>query len=168
MSLSFKNIVFLLLVFFLQAVLQGYIDISPMIQFCLLPMVIAALPTSWKDISAMIAAFVIGLLADLISGGIPGINAGCCVLVAAIRDVVYRRIISTDNRSAATAPTIYTIGKVPYIKFISILTAAYCILFIFLERFSFVPFWSTLLRTITTFVTSTLLIIIFSHFAPQD
>ena len=168
MSTTVKTVIFLSLIFLLQAVLQGYIDISPMVQFCLLPMVIAALPYGWKDWVIMVMSFVIGLMADTISGGVPGINAAACVLDALLSDPVYRRFVSTDNRSAASAPTMYNIGKLPYIKFISILTAAYCILFVFLDRFSLAPFWGNLLRMSTTFLTSTLLIIIFNHFTPQD
>lgn len=168
MNLNVKSILFFLLIFLLQAVLQGYIDVSPMIQFCLLPMVIAALPYNWKSPVTMVVAFGIGLAADAISGGIPGINAAACVLVAGLRDWIYRKAVSTDNRSAASAPTIHNLDKLQYIKFISILSAAYCILFVFMDSFSLAPFWGNLLRMLTTFAVSTLLIIIFSHFAPRD
>lgn len=168
MNLKIKNILFFFLIFLLQAVLQGYINSSPMIHFCLLPMVIAALPYNWKEPVVMITAFGIGIAADIFSGGVTGINAGASVLVAAIRDAVYRKAVSTDNRSAVTAPSMHNLAKLQFIKFIAILTAAYSALYIFFDSFSFTPFWGNLLRALTTFLTSTLLIIIFSYFAPRD
>lgn len=168
MNANIKSIIFFFLIFLLQSILQGFIDVSPLIQFCLLPMVIVALPYNWKSPAVMAAAFAIGLAADFMSQGIPGINAGASVLVAALRDVTYRRLISTDNRSAATAPTILSIGKLQYFKYLAILSAAYCLLYIFFDRFSLAPLGENLLRLAVTFSISTVIMFIFSHFAPQD
>lgn len=168
MNISIKSIIFFFLIFLLQAILQGFIDINPTIQFCLLPMVIVALPYNWKIPAVMVASFGIGLAADFMSQGIPGINAGASVLVAAIRDVVYRRLISTDNRSAASTLSILSLGKIQYFKYIAFLSAAYCLLYIFLDRFSLAPFGENMLRFIVTFSVNTVLMFVFSHFAPQD
>lgn len=168
MNVNIRSIVFFFLIFLLQGVLQGFIDFNPLIQFCLLPMVIIALPQNWKIPVVMTVAFIIGLAADFMAQGIPGINAGAAVLVAALRDVIYRRLISTDNRSAAFAPSILSLGKMQYFKYIAILSAIYCLLYIFLDRFSLAPLGENLLRFLTTFSVSTVVIFIFSHFAPED
>jgi len=168
MNISIKSIIFFFLIFLLQAILQGFIDFNPLIQFCLLLMVIVALPQNWRLPVVMAVAFGIGLAADFMSQGIPGINAGSAVLVAALRDVVYRRLISTDNRSATTAPSILSLGKLQYFKYIAILSAAYCLLYIFFDRFSLAPLGENMLRFLTTFSISTVVMFIFSHFAPQD
>jgi len=168
MNFSVRTFIFFFLIFLLQAILQGFIDINPLFQFCLLPMVIVALPYNWKIPMVMAAAFVIGIAADFLAQGIPGINAGAAVLVAALRDVTYRRLISTDNRSAASAPSILSLGKLQYFKYIALLSAAYCLLYIFLDRFSLAPFGENMLRFLTTFSVSTVIMFIFSHFAPQE
>lgn len=144
-----RNIIYYFLIILLQAILQGHVDFGPMVHFCLLPIVIGALPQTWKSWSAMAAAFAIGILTDLLAGGVTGINAAACVLLAALRPMIG----NTDSNA---------------LKNTALRTLVYVTAFVLLDSFSFRPILFNVCKILVSWAVTFAATLVLSHTAPSQ
>lgn len=121
------------LIFFLQVVSDCFLDTGLYVHVCLLPLVVIALPYKWKPVAVMPAAFVMGLLADILSGGVIGVNAGASLIASSIRNPAYRHLVSTDNSLPAQIPSSDTLHNGPYLRYLSVVTILYLAVYILLD-----------------------------------
>ena len=87
------NILFFILVFLLQLVISDYLNLGPWVCLTLVPFLILHIPLSRNPHWVMLAAFGIGLGLDILSAGVPGMNAFAAVLTAAPRKFFYRTLL---------------------------------------------------------------------------
>ena len=120
-----NRIVFSVLVFIVQLIICNYVHISPLVGIYLLPLIIFCLPLNWRPVSVMVISFGLGLLLDLLSGGLLGLNAGAAVFAAALRKFSYRVSVSRDRQDKTIFATPRTVGAVKFYAFLSCGTVLY-------------------------------------------
>ena len=85
----------------LQLLASGFINLWPILYIALIPLLVILLPPDTNTYLLMLCGFAIGLLTDVLSDGIPGLNAACCTLLAASRNMITRPMrrydIQTDE-----------------------------------------------------------------------
>lgn len=146
MTGSIKYIFVYFLVFIIQLIADGFLNLGVYVHLCILPLIVIALPYKWNAALTMLAAFAIGVAADVISGGTPGVNAAAAVLAAGIRNPYYRVFMTIDRSLPEQIPSTVTEGALHYLKFLSVVTLFYMAAFLLLDSHATGTFLFYLLR----------------------
>jgi len=119
------DIIYCILLFLLQLVISDYVHLGPWITLCLLPLLILQIPRSRSPHVVMLIAFGLGLGLDILSDGVPGLNAFAAVLAAAPRKFFYRLLVNADRQDKTEVPLLRETGLLKYLKYLGVLTAIY-------------------------------------------
>ena len=167
MRISFAHLVYYLLVFILQVLLSNLIDTGVWVTITLLPLIVIGFPAGWDLRITMPMGFVLGLAADLATGGVPGIGAAACVVLCALRDPLYRSIVSPDGQNPAWTPSVRSLGIWTYLKYALAVYALYLLVFVILDGFTLTPVLFILARTALSTLVGVALAAILSLFIPE-
>jgi len=151
------DIFFFVLLFLLQLVLSDYVHLGPWVYLCLIPLLILNIPLSRSPHVVMLIAFGLGLGLDILSDGVPGLNAFAAVLAAAPRKFFYRILVNADRQDKTEVPKLHEVGLVKYLKYLGILTALYLAAYILVDCVSFRPAVFLLGKFLVSWVASTAL-----------
>lgn len=157
------NIILYLLIFILQVFIANYIDIGAYVYICLIPLVLFGIPMNINNNVTMIAAFVIGLLLDLFSSGVMGLNAASATMLAALRAPIYNLTVNKDRRYSVNVPSIRSIGLNNYLVYTSLGTLIYLTTYTLLDCASFRPLPFIILRIAVSLIINEVLIAIISN-----
>ena len=136
---KYGNLFYLVLVFLLQLVLSDYVHLGPWMYLCLVPFLIGSLPLQRSPHATLLAAFAIGLLLDILSDGVPGLNAFAAVMAAAPRKFFYRTLVNADRQDRTAVLLIRDVDTLKYLKYLAALTATYMAAYLLLDCISFRP-----------------------------
>lgn len=78
-----------------QLVLAKYCQ-EPHLYICILPAMILCMPTTMPVWGVSAAAFVLGMLTDMLSDGVPGLNASALLFCAVLQKGMIRFFIDPD------------------------------------------------------------------------
>ncbi|MBQ6299257.1 MAG: hypothetical protein IJK79_02585 [Bacteroidales bacterium] len=134
-----SNIFYCTLVFLLQLVLTDYVHLGPYVFLCLVPYLLINIPLSRSPHVVMLTAFAIGLGLDVLSDGVPGLNAFAAVLAAAPCKFLYRRLVNSDRQDKTEIPLPGEVGFLKYAKYLSAVTLVYMAAYVALDCISFRP-----------------------------
>lgn len=152
-----SNTLYCTLVFLLQLVLTDYVHLGPYVFLCLVPYLILQIPLSRSVHVVMLIAFAIGLGLDILSDGVPGLNAFAAVLAAAPRKFFYRRLVNSDRQDKTEIPLPGETGLLKYLKYLAAVTALYLAAYVVLDCVSFRPAEFVLLKFAASTAASILL-----------
>ncbi len=103
-------------------------------------------------------AFLTGLVIDVFNNT-PGMNALACTLLAGMRRPIFNAYFThDDDETGDLMPAIDSLGLGAYLKYMSTLVLAYCIMIFFIQAFSLHNAGLTLLRIVCSGALSILLI----------
>lgn len=151
------DILFFVLVFLLQLALTDYLHIGPWITLSLIPFLILHIPLPRSPQFVMLVAFALGLGLDLLSDGVPGLNAFAAVMAAAPRKALYRMFVNSDRQDKTDVPRLDDTGLVKYLKYLLALTAVYLAAYTLLDCISFRPLDFILIKFAASTAASTAL-----------
>ena len=140
------DIFYFVLLFLLQLVISDYVHLGPWICLNLIPLLILLIPLSYRPHAVLLIAFGLGLGLDLLSDGVPGLNAFAAVLAAAPRKFFYRTMVNADRQDKTEVPLMGEVGLVKYIKYLAVLTAIYLVAYVLVDCISFRPAGSSGIR----------------------
>jgi len=149
------NILFFILVFLLQLGVSNYLNLGPWVMVTLVPFLILQLPLPRSPHVVMLSAFGLGLLLDLLSAGVLGLNAFAAVMAAAPRKILYRLLVNNDRQDATWIPLLRDFGTIKYGKYLFALTAIYLAAFILLDCVSVRPLGFILVKWVVSTLAST-------------
>lgn len=152
---SVHMLIFLALVFVVQLILSNYVPLSSYVCICLLPLMIATLPLSWRPTNVMIVAFALGLLLDILTGSVLGLSSAPAVLTALLRKPMYRLIVTRDRQDKTIIPTIKKIGFSKFFFMLTVAVIIFMIPYITLDCISFRP-WTFILIKLAASILSSL------------
>ena len=104
--------VFLLLI---QLLISGYINIWPMLYIAVFPLLVITLPYTCNHIVSILTAFCFGLLVDILSDGVLGLNAAAIVAIAYFRPLLFRVAVSKTTLENTIEITQRTIGTAQFL-----------------------------------------------------
>lgn len=99
------------------------------------------LPVGW----VITLSFLLGFTVDIFSNS-PGMNALACTVCGALRLPVLRLYYPREEDMTDPEPSSRTLGAAAFMKYAGTMTAAYCLLFFFIEAFAFHDWVLMLLR----------------------
>mgnify|MGYP006916226459 CR=1 FL=1 len=133
------DILFFVLVFLLQLIIADYLHLGPWVCLTLVPFLILNIPFSRSPHAVLLAAFGMGLALDVLSAGVPGLNAFAAVLAAALRRFFYRKLVNSDRQDKTEVPLLPEVGLVKYLKYLGTLAALYLAAYTLVDCISFRP-----------------------------
>jgi hypothetical protein len=151
------DILFFALLFILQLVISDYVHLGPWVYLTLIPLLILSIPLSHSPHAVLLIAFALGLGLDVLSDGVPGLNAFAAVMAAAPRKFFFRILVNADRQDKTEVPKIREVGLMKYLRYLGILTAIYLLAYIVLDCVSFRPPLFLLGKFIVSWVASTAL-----------
>ena len=146
----------------LQVVIMDNIQFSGYINPFFYIIFILLLPFETPNWFLLLLAFILGFSIDLLNG-IPGMHASACVFMAFLRPFVLKNFSPHDGYETGTIPCISHYGIEWFAKYTLILVLAHSVFLFYIESFSFIDFFHTLVRVILS-TTFTATIIIISQF----
>ena len=154
-----KNIIRFFVVVLLQVLIMDNIQFSGYINPFFYIIFILLLPFETPNWLLLIIAFILGFSIDLMNG-VPGMHASACVFMAFLRPLTLKNISSHVGYETGTFPCIYYYGIEWFAKYTIILVLAHSVFLFYVESFSFIDFFHTLIRVIlSTIVTTTIIIL---------
>ena len=151
------DIIYCILLFLLQLVISDYVHLGPWITLCLLPLLILQIPRSRSPHVVMLIAFGLGLGMDILSDGVPGLNAFAAVLAAAPRKFFYRLLVNADRQDKTEVPLLRETGLLKYLKYLGVLTAIYLAAYTLVDCISVRPLGYIAAKFLISWVASTAL-----------
>lgn len=130
-----------LLLLLAQLLLSNYFNISTYLMVTILPVMVLCIPTRVVPGLAMAIAFATGLVVDLLSEGLIGLNAFALVPVAYLRNTIIRLMFGEElfARGEDFSPRRHGLGKAAAATFMSL--AVFIVLYIWADGASTRPFW---------------------------
>lgn len=159
-----NNIKYIILGIFLiliQILISGYINIWPMLYIAVFPFVLIILPLQTNRFFFLITAFVLGLIADIFTDSIPGLNAAATTAIAFFKRPILKMLLNRNNIESIQETTEYTLG---FSKFALYTIFLYMIFFIFymgLDSFGFYTIGYSALRFIINVIANSTITILF-------
>ncbi|MBQ3873347.1 MAG: hypothetical protein II791_06015 [Bacteroidales bacterium] len=124
-----------------QLLLGNYFTLTPYLMLSILPVMVLCIPIRVGSVGAMIIAFATGLVVDLLSEGVLGLNALALVPVAWLRNPVISLVFGNElfARNEDFSATKSGIGKVALALFI--VQAVFTLIYVWADGASVRPFW---------------------------
>ena len=111
----------ILMVILVQLVICNYLFFGPMVTLTLLPVTVLFIPLKHSIARTMLEAFLMGLVVDMLSDGVLGLNAAALVPVAFARDFFIRLFVGGDT---LVRRDLVTVNKPGWFRMIAMISAA--------------------------------------------
>ncbi len=156
---DFKYIVIAIILIIGQGLIDSFIHISLYLHLSLLPYIILAMPYRNSTLANTIIGFIVGIVADLLGGGIIGINAAALTAAAFAKRGLVMALINKDLLEKENRPTpqITGIGKYSILAFFILLI--YIVAYTSLESLGYWSWILFILRTAISLVANLLMTI---------
>lgn len=124
-----------------QLLLSNYFRFTPYVMLTILPVMVLSISTRVNRIAAMIIAFATGLVVDLLSEGLLGLNSLALVPVAFSRDFVIRLLFGRElfSRKEDFSVQSHGWGKVALAIFLA--QALFLVVYIWADGAGMRPLW---------------------------
>ncbi len=144
--------VFLLLI---QLLISGYINIWPMLYIAVFPLLVITLPYTCNHIVSILTAFCFGLLVDILSDGVLGLNAAAIVAIAYFRPLLFRVAVSKTILENTIEITQRTIGTTQFLLVTALSYAIFFTIYIALDSWGYFSFIYTIARFLLNIIINT-------------
>lgn len=132
------------------------------------PLFIMLLPLRFSTVMVMTIGFCTGLIVDIFYDSL-GIHASACVFLGFIRPIVFSLLSPREGYNVNLSPTLNQFGIGWFVRYASILLAAFLFFYFSVEAFTFVKIGDILAKTIISFVTTMVFIMVFMMiFNPKE
>lgn len=163
-SQIFNQIIRFVLLFIVQVILLKRLDLSigsyNYIHLFLYPVLILFLPLNIPRIALLVIAFILGIGLDVFYDSI-GIHASACVFLAYSRKYVLKFLEPVEGYNIDQSLSAKAMGLPWVLSFVGIALFIHNLWYFSVEAFSFVYLEEIFLRTISTFIASYFLTILF-------
>lgn len=127
------------------------------------PVAILTLPIRIPQFFIILIAFAIGFIVDLFYMS-PGVHAGACLWMVLCRPLVLRLFEPKNGYQTDISPTISNLGILWFSKYASVLLFVFFLSYFILEIFTFVYAEEIFLKTILSFLVSSIIIFLVQLF----
>ena len=165
MRISWLKHIILFVVFLLvQVLLLKRVDLSvgsfDYIHLLLYPVFILTLPVSLPRQLVILLGFLLGISVDIFYDS-PGVHASALLAMAYARGLVLRALEPQGGYKTSYTPGIRDFDLGWFFIYSSVLMAIFCLIYFFMEAFSFKAVFDIFLNSIFSFIFSMVLIIVY-------
>lgn len=125
-----RQIIIYAVVILLQVIIGNYVNLGPLVYICLVPLLIIYLPLDQKPYISLVIAFGLGLIVDILSDGVLGLNAGAATLVSLVYRPLFYPVFQKNNYSKKYIPPIRESDIWHHMLYLLIILAIYFLFYI--------------------------------------
>lgn len=155
MNGTWKYITISLLLIIAQGALDNYVNLSVYIDLALFMFIILMLPPRTGTVPAMIAAFIIGLIVDILGNGIPGLTSAALTAAALCRRTAIIAAAPKDFQAKDKRFSVESLGIRRFTIYAAILTFIYLLVYILIDNAGFRPAGQCLARLFISLAANT-------------
>lgn len=138
------------------------------IQVYIYPILLLLLPVGINRSYLLLIGFFLGLLIDIFYSSL-GVHASASVFIAYIRPYILKGFEPRGGYNESHSPTKYRMGNTWFFRYLAIMLVLHLFFLFSVEAFSFVYIQSILLKTISSFIISFIVIAIYTFISnPKD
>lgn len=152
-------IITIVVIVIIQILSNNYLNLGLYLYPALLPFIILKLPFKIRTVNSLIIAFCLGLLTDILSNGILGLNAASLTFVGLMRQPLLNISVNQKDIGRNELPN-FKMGIYRYMSYLTILYFVYLTVYIGLDMMSFSPISFTLIKIICSLVLNIILCLI--------
>lgn len=164
MSDFLSNIFTFILLFLIQIIFNDFLNISPYLYLCLIPLAIIVIPQGVQVWKMMIFSFLFGLLFDAISDGVLGLNAAAAVALAASRDWLFSIFVSKEKSDKVQTISLKTVSFGKYFTFVVFCILLYLIVYVIFDDMQMRSIVFAIEKILISLLVNTIITIGISHF----
>ena len=140
-----------------QLLLSNFFNLTPYLMLSILPVMVLCIPIRMGTTGAMLIAFATGVVVDLLSEGLIGLNAAALVPVAFLRNSIIKLVFGTElfARGEDFSPRRNGLGKTVLATVLA--QALFTLIYIWVDDASTSPFWFDAARFGISLVAGTVL-----------
>lgn len=168
MQNKITRILFFVLLFLLQVIISDCLNLGPFVYICLIPVILLNIPMSTRIWVLLPEAFAIGLLLDMFSGGVLGLNSAAAVLLALCRRPVYKYIARRDRQDKTEIPDASNIGSDKYLMYLTASTALYLLAYTVIDGAGINPLWLITFKFLASTVINVLIFLLINKAIPKS
>ncbi|NLB67579.1 MAG: hypothetical protein GX798_03900 [Bacteroidales bacterium] len=146
----------------IQIIICDYIYTGPYIHLTLLPLIILSIPSETSYPKLALIAFAVGLIIDLVSDGILGLNSAAAVMTATFVKPISYTTINRDRSDKLERLTLNDVGFFRYFRYSSYLTLVFLVTYILFDCAGFRPVSFILVRIALSYVANIIIILFVS------
>lgn len=132
----------------------------PYLHIIIFPVFILLLPMRTPKVLALLLAFTLGMLVDVLYGTL-GVHSSAAVFTAFVRPLVLRMFEPRGGYTIANGPTAARLGLPWFLRYSAILMFVHIFFYFSVEAFTFVYIVDILLKTFVSFLVSMVFLVIF-------
>lgn len=171
-NLVLNNIFRFLVLVFLQVLLLKDLELGGKsfnyIQVYIYPVLLFLLPIKINRSYLLLIGFFLGLLVDVFYNSL-GVHASACVFSAYLRPIILNGLEPRGGYNESYSPTKYRMGNTWFFRYLAMMLGLHFFFLFSVEEFSFAYIQSILLKTISSFIVSFVLIGIYAFLSnPKD
>ena len=117
----------------------------PLVFIYLIIMLPVTIGTNISTLVGFLAGFILDIFCDT-----PGVNALCCTILAFSRKSIFHLYVSIDDDLAGKSPSMLSMGKAEYLKYLLTMVTIYCAMVFTIEACQFFSFRLLILRILTS------------------
>lgn len=155
-----KFILITALCLLVQLAIGEFVNFHPLIYIVILPWLIIIIPPQVKQIPLMLISLCIGLLIDILSDGIIGLNAAALIGVGYLKAPVLSFVVNKKNVQSNQIISSETYGIKSFALICLILYSIFFIIYIGLDGLGYVPVLYSIMRFLLFVITNTIIAIL--------
>lgn len=129
-----------------QGITDSFVDISRYVLISFLPFIILRMPYRSSTPAVLLACFATGLIADILGGGIIGINSASLTFAGLLRGTIVKSVVGKDVMEKEKRPSVLVTGQISFLIYSVLFIALYELCYIFLDSMGSASFLFNLTR----------------------
>ncbi|HIZ85545.1 MAG TPA: hypothetical protein IAC04_03545 [Candidatus Coprenecus stercoravium] len=155
MNGTVRYLLLALLLLIAQGALDNYVNLSVYIDIALFLFLILVLPAGTGTVPAMLTAFAVGLLVDVLGNGIPGLTSAALTAAALCRRQILNLTVPKDFSGKDGKASVEDMGISRFSVYSAVFTLIYLLVYILLDNSGIRPFWPNMARLSLSLVINT-------------
>ncbi len=154
---NIRYYIFAIVLVIVQLLVGEYVNIWPMLYIAVYVAFLIVAPYNRNFYLNIFTAFFLGMLIDLIHGGVYGLNAAAATAVAFFRNPVMKIMLSKVSLEKITEIQEQAISSAKFIQLASVCYSIFFIIYMFLDGWGYYSFIYTLLRFAVNVIANSLI-----------
>lgn len=143
-----------------QLIIEEYVNYHPLIHIAIFPLFIIILPTRINQIPLMLISLVIGLLIDILSDGIIGLNSAALIAMAFVKLPILNIIVNKNNIAENSIISSKTLHLNSFSLYCLIMYTIFFLVYVALDGIGYISILYSVLRFIIYIILNTIISIL--------
>lgn len=156
-----ESIIVFVLIFLIQVILNDSVTFGIYLYLVPICFTVLSRDVGTSSLNMLLTAFGTGILVDLLSNGVPGLNAAALTAMAAVRKPVLKQLFVLQGGERYRYPSVWNMGAGKYYIYLAGCCMVFFVFYVFLESVGVAGFWLDIQRIVAgTLVNAAVMVLI--------